>query len=89
MSWLDLIGRQIGHADIASIEVTKTKEGFGVAIYTIWGGTVMLSEDLSEPQARFSAVQLTMALRELRASLSTFQAAQRPQGATQQTAWID
>lgn len=90
MSWLDLIGCQIGHADIASIEVTKTEEGFGVAIYTTEGGTEILSENLSEAQARLAAVQLTIALREMRASLSTVHAAaHHPQGATRQPAWID
>lgn len=80
VNWLDLFGRIKEHAHIASIEVTKTEQGAGVAIFTTWGGTVMLSEGLSEPAARLAAVQLTMALREMRESLTTvasYQSGQR------------
>lgn len=89
LNWLATIGGVRDHADIASIEVTKTEQEFGVAIYTTWGGTVMLSEALSEPQARLAAVQLTIALREMRASLSSIQAAQQPHGTAQQAVWIN
>jgi hypothetical protein len=71
VNWLDLVGSIKEHADIASIEVTKTEQGAGVAIFTTWGGTVMLSQGLSEPAARLAAVQLTIALREMRESLTT------------------
>lgn len=90
LNWLTLIDGVRNHADIASIEVTKTEEGFGVAIYTTGGGTEIISENLSEAQARLAAVQLTIALREMRASLSTVHAAaHQPQAATRQPAWID
>jgi hypothetical protein len=78
VNWLDLVGGIKDHADIASIEVTKTQEGAGVAVYTVYGGTMMLSEGLNEPAARLAAVQLTMALREMRESLATIQNFQQP-----------
>lgn len=71
VNWLDMVGSIKDHADIASIEVIKTEQGMGVAIFTTWGGTVMLSQGLSEPAARLAAVQLTMALREMRESLTS------------------
>ncbi len=71
VNWLDLFGSIEEHAHIASIEITKTEQGAGVAIFTTWGGTVMLSQGLSEPAARLAAVQLTIALREMRESLTT------------------
>lgn len=89
VNWLDLIGGIRDHAHIASIEVTKTEQGAGVAIFTTWGGTVMLSEGLSEPAARLAAVQLTIALRELRESLSRIENFQRPQQAATVGSWID
>jgi hypothetical protein len=80
VNWLDMLGSIKEHAHIASIEVTKTEQGAAVAIYTTWGGTVLLSDGLSEPAARLASVQLTMALREMRESLTTvasFQSGQR------------
>lgn len=80
VNWLDMVGNIKEHAHIASIEVVKTEHGAGVAIFTTWGGTVMLSQFLSEPAARLAAVQLTMALREMRESLTTianYQAGQK------------
>jgi hypothetical protein len=80
VNWLDLFGSTKDLAHIESIEVTRTEQGAGVAILTTWGGTVMLSQGLSEPAARLAAVQLTMALREMRESLRTvtsFQSGQR------------
>lgn len=71
VNWLDLVGTTKEHAHIASIEVIKTEQGAGVAIFTTWGGTVVLSQGLSEPAARLAAVQLTMALREMRESLTS------------------
>jgi hypothetical protein len=71
INWLELIGATKDHAHIASIEAIKTEQGFGVAILAIYGGTMMLSEDLSEAKARLAAMQLTIALREMRTSLSS------------------
>lgn len=71
VNWLDLFGSIKEYAHIASIEPTKTEQGAAVAIYTTWGGTVILSQGLSEPAARLAAVQLTIALREMRDSLSS------------------
>lgn len=71
INWLELVGATKDYSHIASIEAIKTEQGFGVAMFTIYGGTVLLSEDLSEAKARLAAVQLTMALREMRQSLTT------------------
>jgi hypothetical protein len=71
VNWLDLAGTTKDLAHIASIEAIKTEQGIGVAMFTIFGGTVLLSEDLSEAKARLAAVQLTAALREMRQSLTT------------------
>ncbi len=84
VNWLDLVGGIKDHAYIASIEVTKTEQGIGVALFTTFGGTMMVSEDLSEAGARRVAVQLTIALREMRESLTTVrshQSGQRPAAA--------
>jgi hypothetical protein len=79
-NWLELAWamRAHAHAHIASIEVVKTEQGgAGVAVYTTWGGTIILSRGLDEPDARLVAVQLTIALRELRESLTSVQNFQR------------
>ncbi len=59
------------HAHIASIEAVKTERGMGVAIYSVRGGTTLVSNGLTEAEARLGAVQLTQALRELRESMSS------------------
>ena len=79
VNWLDMVGSIKDHAHIASIEVTKTELGAGVAMFTTWGGTVMLSHGLREPAARLAAVQLTIALREMRESLTTVRSHQSGQ----------
>lgn len=91
VNWLDVVGRTKDHAHIASIEVTKTEQGAGVAIVTTYGGTIMISEDLSEAAARRVAVQLTLALREMRESLTSIQNFQQPHPKVRTTtqAWID
>ena len=91
VNWLDLVGFTKDHAQIASIESLKTEQGFGVAMFTIYGGTVMLSDELSEAKARLTAVQLTMALREMRDSLTSTQRFRQPQPASpaRTRAWID
>jgi hypothetical protein len=68
------------HTAIASIETIKTHRGAGIAIYTSWGGTFHVGDALGEADARLVAVQLTIALREMRESLTTiasYQSGQR------------
>lgn len=78
------------HTHIASIEIMKTERGAAVAVFTTWGGTYVLSNGLNEAHARLICVQLTIALRELRESMTSIRSVQqRPEGATQQTVWID
>jgi hypothetical protein len=89
-NWFDLYFRLKEHAYIASIEIVKTQFGTGVAILTTGGGTIMLSQALSEPAARLAAVQLTIALREMRTELTSihnFQHLHQAPSAPQ--AWID
>ncbi|MFN3624929.1 MAG: hypothetical protein ACK4TP_12805 [Hyphomicrobium sp.] len=88
---LELWGEIKEYAHISSIEPMKTKEGMGVAILSNYGGTVMLSHDLTEPAARLAAVQLTIALREMRESLASIANFQMPQQAAAAAAasWID
>jgi hypothetical protein len=71
VNWLEMIGGIREHAGIASVEVTKTERGAAVAVFTTGGGTYILSDGLSEAKARLAAVQLTIALREMRESLTT------------------
>jgi len=79
------------HTAIVSIEIIKTYRGTGIVIYTSWGGTFIISDALEEPAARLAAVQLTIALREMRESLTSIQNFQRPQHAhsAPSQAWID
>ncbi len=65
------------HADIASIELKRIDQAWGVAIYTNWGGTTILSTGLHEGEARLAAVQLTIALREMREQLTSIENFQR------------
>ena len=90
VNWLDMFDGFREHKDIASIEITKTERGMAVAAYTTWGGTWILSDGLSEAHARLVSVQLTLALRELRESLTSMRSVQQqPQGTAQQTVWIN
>ncbi len=91
VNWLDLVGSPKDLAHIASIEAIKAGQGFGVALFTVYGATFMLSEELSEAKARLVAVQLTMALREMRDSLASIRHFQQPNPATRarERAWID
>jgi hypothetical protein len=81
------------HAGIASIETVKTHRGTAVVIYTAWGGTFPVTDALSESEARFVAVQLTIALREIRESISSIRTFQQATIAgytpTRAQAWID
>lgn len=86
---LDMIGGVKEHAHIASIEVTKIEQGAGVAVFTTYGGTMILSSGLSEAAARFAAVQLTIALRELRESLSSIDNFHGHRSRARARAWID
>lgn len=91
-NWLELAWamRAQTHAHIASIEVVKMEQGgAGVAIYTTWGGTIILTSGLSEPEARLVAVQLTIALRELRESMTSIRNFQRPNTHGPMSALID
>lgn len=76
------------HADIASIEMTTTHRGHAVVILTTWGGTYVLSNGLDEPHARLVAVQLTIALRQIRESIADVRNFQRHRADTR-SAWID
>lgn len=87
---LDMIRSLKEHTHISSIEIMKTERGAAVAVYTSWGGTYVLSNGLNEVHARLICVQLTIALRELRESMASIRSVQQPpQGAAQQTVWID
>ena len=66
----------------------RTERGAAVAAYTTWGGTYILSNGLDQAHARLICVQLTLALRELRESMTSMRSAQQ-QGASQQMAWIN
>ena len=93
VNWLELVGSFKDHADIVSIETTKTEQGFGIAVYTKWGGTIMLSTALKEPRARLVAVQLTHALRERRETMTSIgrwqQRRDAPASQPRARAWID
>lgn len=65
------------HADIASIETIKTNRGHAVVIFTTWGDTHLMSDGLDEAEARLVAVQLTIALRQIREAISNIQAFQQ------------
>ena len=84
---IDMIGGLKEHAHISSIEIMRTERGAAVAVYTTWGGTYILSNGLDQAHARLICVQLTLALRELRESMTSMPSVQL-QGATQRTAWI-
>ena len=64
------------HDAIASIELTSDCEGFGVMLFTTEGQSVLLSQRMHKADARFVAVQLSKALREMRESLSTLSSRQ-------------
>ena len=85
---IDMIGSLKEHTHISSIEILKTERGAAVAVYTTWGGTYILSNGLDQAHARLICVQLTLALRELRESMTSMRSAQQ-QGASQQMAWIN
>lgn len=90
---LELLRTVKEHAAIASIETIRTHRGSGVVVLTSWGGTFIFADGLEEPAARLVAVQLTIALRELRDSLTSIQNFQRPHaaatGPARSQAWID
>lgn len=78
VNWLSMLGGIQDHAEITSIEIKKVQHAWAVAIYTNWGGTTILSTRLTEGNARVAAVQLTIALREMRESLTAVENFQQP-----------
>lgn len=75
---LELLRTVKEHAAVVSIETIKTHRGSGVVVFTSWGGTFIFTDGLEEPAARLVAVQLTIALREMREALTSIQNFQRP-----------
>lgn len=87
---IDMMRSLKNHTHIASIEIMKTERGAAVALFTTWGGTYVLSNGLNEAHARLVCVQLTLALRELRESMTSIRSVQQRQlGTTPRTVWID
>lgn len=89
VNWIDMLGTLKIHADIVSIEAVKQGEDFGVVMYTSWGGTHWAGSGLDEAHARLVARQLTIALIDLRTSMSSMASAQAQQQATKRPVWIE
>lgn len=74
---------------IASIEVTREGEHYGVGIFTTEGETFIVSHNMRAPDARLVAVQLTKALHELRASNATVEGFGRAKPKVVNAAFVD
>jgi hypothetical protein len=89
VNWVEMFGGLKTHDQITSIEITKTERGVAVIVLTNSGGTFCWSDGLNEPKARLIAVQLTIALRELRQSMATINAHQLHAVSASPGGWID